>query len=192
MHQRWLKLGLLLIILAIVVSPCIFCWWLFDGYNNYFKTLLPVYKRAQPLTNAYNYFGGAAAVTLYYWTSESVDKVRTYYETFTPSFIKSPYWFNTEIPEHYRTVFNPYNQPLPIITAEFSHEIIHPAESYFCHYRIPYQCVEVELIDFGEAQPVILRPPPGPARQIITPEPVRPSFKGGTLIVYIYYVEDHS
>ena len=119
--------------------------------------------------------------TLYFWTSYSIGEVQQFYEEFSVPFTDGDY----------RTVFNPSGSPVPVITAEFSDNLIDPAQDRSCYYRMPYQCVVVQLFDFEQAT-VILRPLPSGGRVVRTPSPIASQLQGGTLIVYTYYVDDLS
>ncbi|MCI0398032.1 MAG: hypothetical protein L0332_26825 [Chloroflexi bacterium] len=178
-----------LLIAATISLLLFYCVWFSILHNVLFRRSLPVYPGAQEVSEAYGYYGADTGLqTLCFWTSDSLREVQAYYETFTPAFVQRDYWFTFEKAEHYRTVFNPNGGPLPVVTAEFADERINPSQDRFCYYRIAYQCVEIELIDFGQSEPVILRPPDGPMNMLKTPSPLPPELRGGTLIIYIYYV----
>jgi hypothetical protein len=146
-----------------------------------FRGSLPVFPESQEISNAYVYYGGGAGIeVLYFWTAHPIDEVQEFYETFSLPFDGEN-----------RTVFNPSGSPVPVITAEFTDDIIDPVQDRSCYYRMSYTCVMVELFDFDQ-RTVILRPLPSGGRVVRTPSPIASQLRGGTLIVYTYFVTDLS
>ena len=185
--MKWLKRAVIVAIALVVLTPCMYCAWIAKLNDIVFRWRLPVYPGAEEVANAAgNYGANTGLYTIYFWTPDSVNEVQQYYEAFTLPFRKQEYVFSFEVREHYRTVFNPSNKPLPVVTNEFTDEIIDPTQVYHCYYKMPLQCVVIELIDFTDKEG-ILRPPPGPMSMIKTPEPLPPGLRGGTLIIYMYY-----
>jgi hypothetical protein len=187
MKLKWLVRGIIGTIILGVCSFCaLFTWVLFGFENQVFRQSLPVFPEAREVSHASGFYGGNAGLeTFYFWTVKPVGDVKTYYETFTPSFVST----DRGTPEYYETVFNPYGGKIPVITAEFERKTIDPSVSRQCYYQIRYTCVEIKLIDFGESQFVVLPPPPM-LRSPKTPTPLESELRGGTLIVYMYYVTD--
>ncbi len=164
--------------------------WFGMGEQAVFRLKLPTYASAQEVANAYYDYGASAGYqVVYFWTEQPIDEVRAYYETFTQPFAKVSY-LNTEVPT-YRSVFNPSGKPLPVVTDEFSRETLDLAQTGDCYYRLPYECIRVLLFDFSEIGSIDL-PVFNAGRAVRTPAPLAPTFHGGTLIVYSYFVSDIS
>ena len=194
MKHKWVKHFRIATLVCICFASCAFCSqlaWDVWGRNFAFRQTLSIFPAAQEVANAYGYYGANAGYqTLYFWTGSPLQEVRHYYETFTQPFAESS---SSEVEtSSYWSVFNPYGKPLPIVTAEFSSEIIDPAQEGRCYYRLPYDCVVLTLIDFEPSESVFLPSPAGPMRMIITPAPFSFQIRGGTLIVYAYFVDDFS
>jgi hypothetical protein len=172
--------------ILILISPCAFCWWIAFGANEFFRIRLPVYPNARQISDAYGFIGANTGIQrIYFWTSDSSDAILKYYESFTYPFIQ-----DNENPARHRTAFNPSGELLPVVTAEFGGEILDLGQNRVCYYPVHYQCVEVEIIDFGDEQPIVLVGVQG--RTGRTPMPPPADLKGGRLIIYTYYVGDGS
>ncbi len=178
----------ILISLLIVIAPCAFCWWFVGGDSLIFRRNLPVYPNTREISDTYGYYGAGKGVQrIYFWSSDSIDQIREYYERFTYPFVE-----DSKKPLRYRSAFNPTGTALPIITAEFGGETLDLGQSRFCYYQLPQQCVMIELIDFEEDIPITLEGLGTWARTVFTPVPPPDDLKGGRLIVYSYYVGDFS
>lgn len=194
MKRRWLKRGLIAGFILLFVLSLAICVWLVWGQNLAFQWMLPKYPGAQMLTEAHGYYGaGTEDVTLYYWTKDSIQTVVSHFEGLTLPFIEAKYPFEPDIKDYYRTVVDlSGGQIPPIMTTEFGHEVLYPIRDRRCHYTLRNSCVVIELLGFAESERVTLRPYPAPQRMYRTPEPLSPDLTGGTLIVYLYYVDDFS
>jgi hypothetical protein len=175
--------------ILIVISPCGYCWWIMFGQNAVFSATLVRYPNSRGISEGYTYFGaGTGMQTQYLWTPDTIDDVKQFYETFAVTMDNAAMNLDNDGHRYYRTVFNPFNQPVPVITNEFSRKTVDAEKDLACYYRLTHQCVEVALIEFSPLELVTLPDPPGPARQIRIPSPITSQLYGGTLIVYHYYL----
>jgi hypothetical protein len=189
---KWLVYGVIALCVLAICSFCGLFLWVGGIENQVFRQSLPIFPEAREVSNAYGIYGGGAGLqTLYFWTAKSLQDVKAYYESFTPAFVYSKYPFDWAAHDYYRTAFNPSGK-LPVMTAEFGGETNNPLQNKSCYYQMRYTCVEIELVDFGTSQSVSLRPPPGPMRMGKKPSPLESELRGGTLIVYMYFVGDGS
>ncbi|MBI1276723.1 MAG: hypothetical protein GC179_01210 [Anaerolineaceae bacterium] len=189
---KWLIYGVIAVCILGVCSFCGLFLWVGGIENQVFRQSLPVYPDAREVSNAYGYMGGGSGLqALYFWTAKPVEDVKRYYETSVSDFIHPSELFEEKARIYY-SVFNPKGGEVPVVTREFGGEIINQEQSKTCYYRSQYNCVEITLIDFGTSQVVSLPPRPGPMRVVRTQLPLESELRGGTLIVYVYYVADIS
>jgi hypothetical protein len=185
---EWVVYGIPILTFGSVLAVCGLFFWISVGYpavqNWKIEATFQVYPGAQKVAGAYGYYGaGAGKRAVYYWTADSIDDVRDYYETFTLPFIERQ---NFEV-----TVFEPSGKPLPVVTHEYKFdEIIDLGTNRHCYYKLPYKCVQVALMN---AEGVSNLPFFDIMRMRKTPKPLSPEMsQGGTVIIYYYYTNDIS
>lgn len=172
------RLVLLAIGLLVLVSPCAYCWWISSGVNWIFREMLPVYPAAQEISTSVGYEDAGTAIRkLYFWSQDSLEHVRSYYETLTPTFTEERYWFTPENRTYYQTTFNSSGEPL---------------QQRHCDRQPTYDCVEVELVKFEADAWLQFSVSLSPWIMYATASPPSPDFNGGTLIIYRYYERDFS
>lgn len=172
----------------IVLSPIFFCGWTLIGYPFFYRVTLPTYPGAQEIgvTRSVEH-ANSSAETRYLWSEASFEDIRSYYENLTLPVVTPQYGLNAESRQYYRTVFNPLGGVVPIVTAEFGGEIKNASSSLYCYYRLKYECVQIEVIDFGDSDPVRLPQSSAQFAPSRTLEP--PQLRGGRLIIYIYLID---
>lgn len=185
--SKRLKRILLVVGALVLLSPCAACWWGFVGYTTFYIQTMPVYPEATEVWFARTYeHAGTSTQARYFRTDASFDDVHSYYVRLTAPVVTPQYGIGSQSREYYRTVFNPYGGIVPVITAEFTEQVANASENLYCYYRLRYQCVQVEVIDFGETEPVEL---PHPASDFgLQPTSEPPELYGGRLIIYTYHI----
>lgn len=171
----------------VVLSPILFCGWTLIGYPFFYRVTLPTYPDAREIgvTRSVEH-ANSSAETFYLWSEDSFENIRSYYEQLAAPVVTPQHGFDRENREYYRTVFNPFGGAVPIVTAEFSEHIENASSNLYCYYRLKYECVQIEVIDFGDSDPVLL-PQGGAFAPSRTLEP--PQLRGGRLIIYIYLTD---
>lgn len=180
----------LVLLTAAILVPVLLCaasWWAFAGYTVFYIQTMSVYPTAREVWFAQTYgHGGTRTQTRYFITEASFDDVRSYYERLTAPIVTPQYGVDANNHQYYRTVFNPSGEPVPIVTYEFTGEPIDASANLHCYFRLRYNCVTVNLLDFGENESVDL---PDPAWDLgLQPTSEPPELYGGRLIVYIYHI----
>jgi hypothetical protein len=191
MKRSLLKRFLITLGVLLMLSPCAACWWIAFGESAVFSASLPVFPGANQISEAYGYYGAGTGVEFrYFWTAASIDEVKAYYETFTVPFVQAQESSSAGHDQFY-SVFNPFGEPVPIITEEYRDEIFNAAESRYCRYRMFFNCVMVRITQFDLTEAIVLPPPPV-IRMVRTPWPFSSQLRGGTLIIYTYNLPDIS
>jgi hypothetical protein len=185
-RRKWLKRTVIVVLLALCISPCVFCLWLFWWPDFSIHMSFRLYPGAQEVSSAYGYYGaGSGLQFLYFWTEDPIDSVQRYYEDFTFPFINND-GHGGEI-----TVFSPYGSELIYHSVDGSqHEIDYSREPQ-CHYTQIYDCINVRLIgvEYGWRGdlPRFVWPPSYTNVQTPVPVDIVSSTGVGTLIVYSYF-----
>ncbi|MBX3064629.1 MAG: hypothetical protein KF726_16730 [Anaerolineae bacterium] len=177
----------------LIIVPCAVCLWVFGVRDAVFRESLPIYPRAIELPDAYGDRGGGEGLQqLHFWVADPFDDIRQYYEAFTPPFVKQEYRYGDKVAPYFLTVFNPSGTSIPVITAEFGGELNDPAQSLYCDYQLTYQCIQIELINYQPNETVNFPGLAGFWHSARTPTTWTPNLRGGTLIIYRYYVVELS
>jgi len=186
MKRTWPRRILVVSSALVLLLPCLFLIWLLGGKafadELSLQMSLRIYPGAERVSSAQAYYCCDSERRIqYYWTEDSLTQVENYYETFALSFINS------------QTIFHPYDGELELGSVPYPvlpDDEIDPTTDRECHFSQKYSCIQVNLLDFGEAQDVNL--PDILAADFIhptPPSPLRSPLSGGTLIVYSYFLE---
>jgi hypothetical protein len=185
--KRHFKRALILIVLLLIASPCIFCFWIAFGENIWIQLSLRLYPGLQSLGDDYQYFGADSGEKIsYYWTTDSIEKVETYYSNFTFPFVDDPYKEFTRL-----TVFNIRGTELKVYSVDGSSRLFNYPEDTYCDYKQTYQCVNIRLRDLTthpmNGSPILVSPPSLKYATGAAPALVPDN---GTLVAYSYFVWD--
>ncbi len=114
----------------------------------------------------------------YYWSSHTISAVETFYENYTLPFI------------NHRTFYHPFGGVLKLGFVPYPpapEEEIDLQVDRECHFSQKFSCVQIQLVDFENADLITLPVPEDfPS---VTPQPLPNTLFGGTLIIYSYHVE---
>lgn len=172
----------LLIILGLIgCSPVIFfgffCGWLIyvtTIQEFVFRNRIDFYPGAQEVSTAYSYYAADSGRRyLYYWTSDSIDAVQTYYEASGHEFAF----------DHRKTLFT-------VINADGSTPDLNGLNTWdACHYKQIFQCTILELVVIDNHANTLPYERGASSSMNATPFLAAP-LQPGTLIIYSYSIND--
>jgi hypothetical protein len=199
------RLGVI-VLLLVVVLPCAFCWWIFDLHERFFRLALPYYPGAQHVwdesDNDHSLYGASyRQVALFYWSGDSLETVKHYFEQRFAPFIHSEdsggvrLIFDPSIPwagdpsgrgDWLITYFNMDGSPPQIrkSTSFYSHDV-------GCNPYLTLDCVSISLLNPDQKDWYSLaitststfRLSPAPPEFQAVPE-------NGTVIIYKYTLDN--
>jgi hypothetical protein len=103
-----------------------------------------MYPSLRRVGDDYQYFGADTGLKiLYYWTADSIEQVRSFYESFTYPFIVDP-WRGGLV-----TVFSIDGTELIYTSVEGKNSPLNFPSNKSCHYRQAYKCLNVNLRDLN-------------------------------------------
>lgn len=173
------------ILLALVILlPCAAFWWFGAGVNWVFRNNLPVYPGAREISNYITDYFSLSEYTLYFWTSDSLEKVRHHYGTLTSEFGQGKTHEGWDV---YNFIFYPLDES---IAQEFFTIDQGSEEARYCDDSYPHGCVNIQLVEFGTSENVEFPISLAPFPVFTTPIPPPADLRGGTLITFIYYERD--
>jgi hypothetical protein len=129
MKRIWLKRVIFTAFVGLVISPCVLCGWVGWGPDIVMELSLRVYPGARRVADAYGYYGASSGQkALYYWASDSIEAVQSYYEAFTFPFIADR-WNSLRL-----TVFSADGSELVSFNVDGSQRNVDYAREPRCHY----------------------------------------------------------
>lgn len=115
----------------------------------------------------------------FYWTNDLRDKVQSHYEQFA-----IPFLGNRTIFHHLGEVLELELNNIPYITTKEDEDFLETRE---CHFSQKQTCVQVELTEFANGEPVVI--PDLTITMLGADPPTTLENTGGTLITYTYFEE---
>ena len=190
MKFRWRNRRYIVVVVALLtmIAPFLLCT-AFLGFNSLFKYVIPHYPNAREVDSAYGLYGASSGqVVEYYWTTDSIESVRAFYQPMT-----LPFQIHPSGPYEV-TAFSATNRDLSYVDIMGQSHEVGNGSSIYCHYTLTHNCVNVFLRALSENDIVNLLPNiigiPKSSSDNRTPAPLPVPLSGGTLIIYSYYVND--
>ena len=179
------------IALAVVVllSPIGLGFWFCAWPEIRIKQSLRVYPHARQVSEAYGYYGaGSGLKEFYYWTPDSVEEVKQYYQQFTSEFVRDKWsggWISFVSVDGSELTY-----PEPVAgDGWLKVDLQNPR----CDYKLDYRCLNVSLFSVYQRLdklPDLIGRPGASSAMNATPYLTQPLTRG-TLILYSYYMEDN-
>lgn len=135
--------------------------------------------------DSYGYYGAGSGLKItYYWTADSIEPVQNYYQNFAYPFVKD------SISGGLITVFSLDGSDLTYRSIDGkTHNPEFPSEP-FCHYTQRYKCANVRIVPIKMTLGALPSFLSGPTWTNIKMPPAISELKGGTLIIYSYFIND--
>jgi hypothetical protein len=173
--------------MLILLSPIVVGFWFCAWPEIRIKQSLRVYPNAQQVSEAYGYFGaGSGLKEFYYWTPDSVEDVKRYYQQFTSAFVLDKWsggWISFVSVDGSELSYTNFSSD----TAS-QVDLQNPR----CDYKLEYRCLNVALFSVEQgldSLPDLIGVPGASSAMNATPYLNAPLTRG-TLILYSYYMYD--